>query len=329
LTLDKIIIARTDSIGDVMLTLPLCGLIKKVYPKVDIIFIGRNYTRAVIECCGHVHQFISYDDLLALSSAEQCDSLKAVNANAIIHVFPNTGLMKVARTAKIPLRIATGHRLSAWLYCNQKVFFSRKKSKDHESQLNCKLLAPIGITKIPDLKNITNYYGFSADRIARTEKISYLAAQFNSSKKKIILHPFSKGSAVEWGIDNFKKLSDLLSSDHYEIFLTGTAAEGDKIKSSGITWGNHVSDISGQLNLAEFIAFISKCDAIVAASTGPLHIAAALGIQAIGLYTPKPPMHPVRWAPIGSKATALVANEHPDEGAFLGITPQQVLGVIV
>jgi heptosyltransferase III len=329
LNLDKIIIARTDSIGDVMLTLPLCGLIKKVYPKVDIVFIGRNYTRAVIECCSHVHQFISYDDLLDLSFTEQCDSLKTINANAIIHVFPDSGLMKIASAARIPLRIATGHRLSAWLYCNRKVFFSRKKSNDHEAQLNCKLLAPIGITEIPDLKKISNYYGFSADRIIPTGKTSYLEVQFNSSKKKVILHPFSKGSAVEWGIDNFKKLSELLSSDHYEIFLTGTAAEGEKIKSSGVTWGNHVSDISGQLSLVEFIAFISKCDAIVAASTGPLHIAAALGIQAIGLYTPKPPMHPGRWAPIGSKAIALVANEHPEEGAFLGITPQQVLGVIV
>ncbi len=327
--LNKIIIARTDSIGDVMLTLPLCGLIKKVYPAVDIVFIGRNYTRAVIECCSHVSEFISYDDALGFSFEEQRNCLKAIGADAIIHVFPDSGLMKIARAAGIPVRIATGRRFSAWLYCNRRVFFSRKKSDDHEAQLNCKLLAPIGIATIPELKNIPEYYGFNAVQIDITDRLSSLSVQFDSTKKRIILHPFSKGSAVEWGIANFHKLSELLSPERFEIFLTGTAAEGEKIKASGMTWGSHVHDISGHLNLAEFIAFINTCDALVAASTGPLHIASALGKQAIGLYTPKRPMHPGRWAPVGKRAVALVASEHPAEGEFLGITPQQVLAAVV
>jgi heptosyltransferase III len=326
---NRIIIARTDSIGDVMLTLPLCGLIKEHYPQVELVFIGRNYTREVIECCTHVSRFISYDDLVNRSFTEQCNELKSLHADVIVHVFPDSGLMKMAQRARIPKRIATGHRLSTWLYCNDKVFFSRKKSDEHESQLNCKLLAPIGISEIPELDNIPGYYGFKTSQIVATEKTLSLSAQFNSPKKKVILHPFSKGSAVEWGITNFKELSELLSPDKYEIFLTGTAAEGDKIKASGIVWGRHVHDISGELNLVEFIAFIDTCDVLVAASTGPLHIAAALGIRAIGLYTPQRPMHPGRWAPVGAGAIALVADEHPVEGEFLSITPRQVLVAIV
>jgi len=51
----------------------------------------------------------------------------------------------------------------------------------------------------------------------------------------------------------------------------------------------------------------------VAASTGPLHLAAALGIKAIGIYPPIRPMHPERWAPIGEKATFLVKDKECDE----------------
>ena len=49
---------------------------------------------------------------------------------------------------------------------------------------------------------------------------------------------------------------------------------------------------------------------LVAASTGPLHIAAALGKKAIGLYAPMRPIHPARWKPIGSNAQYLVINKN-------------------
>ena len=57
------------------------------------------------------------------------------------------------------------------------------------------------------------------------------------------------------------------------------------------------------------MGFINQADGIVAASTGPLHIAAALGKFAVGIYPPIKPMHPGRWAPIGEKATFLVEDK--------------------
>lgn len=41
---------------------------------------------------------------------------------------------------------------------------------------------------------------------------------------------------------------------------------------------------------------------MVASGTGPLHLAAALGINAIGLFPTIRPIHPGRWQPIGMKA---------------------------
>ena len=47
----------------------------------------------------------------------------------------------------------------------------------------------------------------------------------------------------------------------------------------------------------------------MACSTGPLHIASALGINTTGLYPPLKPMHPGRWRPIGEKSEVLCANK--------------------
>ncbi len=96
------------------------------------------------------------------------------------------------------------------------------------------------------------------------------------------------------------------------MFVSGTAAEGTELAD----WLREnaaylTADLTGQLALPEFIAFIAAADGLVAGSTGPLHLAAALGRQALGLYPPIRPMHPGRWAPLGPHAEYLVFDK-PD-----------------
>ena len=46
---DSLIISRTDNLGDVILTLPLAGYLKSIKPSIKIFFIGKAYTKPVIE----------------------------------------------------------------------------------------------------------------------------------------------------------------------------------------------------------------------------------------------------------------------------------------
>ena len=45
---ETIIVSRTDSIGDVMLTLPMMGMLRGHYPKARLVFLGRTYTEPVL-----------------------------------------------------------------------------------------------------------------------------------------------------------------------------------------------------------------------------------------------------------------------------------------
>ena len=54
----RILISRTDSIGDVILTLPVCKILKNYFPQVKIGFLGKSYTRPVIQACSYVDVFI-------------------------------------------------------------------------------------------------------------------------------------------------------------------------------------------------------------------------------------------------------------------------------
>ncbi len=298
----RIIISRTDAIGDVVLTLPLCGLIKKnLGNDVQVIFFGKTYTQPIIELSSHVDAFINYDVFEKLNASEQTNFFESQKADTIIHVFPRSVIATAAKRAKIPLRVGTSHRMYHLLTCNKLLNFSRKNADLHEAQLNVKLLEGIGINLQPSLIDLITCYGLKLPASAPAKFDSLL----NTTKFKLILHPKSHGSAREWGLDNFKKLIDILLPHPISIFISGSEKEKELLKDWVTTLPENVTDVSGTMTLKELICFINACDGIVAVSTGPLHIAAALNKNVIGIYPPIKPMHPVRWAPVGLNATYL------------------------
>jgi len=299
-----ILLSRTDSIGDVVLTLPLAGLIKEKYPDCRITFLGRTYTKDIIELSKFIDAFENWDDY-RIAETEQVLKLRNTGASHIIHVFPDKRIAKIAKKAGIKIRVGTSHRIFHWLTCNRLISFSRRKSDLHEAQLNCKLLTILKID-VPEKQSLMNYYGLQKP-LAGLEKVQTLTA--GDPLRKVVLHPKSKGSAREWGLENFDKLVSLLPKDQFRIYISGTAEEGMLMEAFLKKNKDRVVDITGKLLLSEFITFLSGANAIVAASTGPLHIAAALGTLAIGIYPPIRPMHPGRWSPIGKNTKVFVTDE--------------------
>jgi ADP-heptose:LPS heptosyltransferase len=302
-----IVISRTDSIGDVILTLPLCGWLKKQFPTVKIIFLGKYYTVDVLKCSPYIDEIIRLEDWEKVSFNEQIEIVKALDIYAFVHVFPNKHLAKLGRAAKIPVRVGTSHRMFHLFTCNFRPNFTRKNSNFHEAQLNFELLRSFGVKSLPKIEELVEYIGNFKPQVELPNQLKEVL----KSGKRVILHTKSQGSAVEWPMEKYVQLAIELAAKNYTVYFSGTEKEGLQFRDA---LPNHpqIIDISGKSSLAELITFIDKCDVLVACSTGPLHLAAVLGKKAIGLYTDLRPMHPGRWAPIGAKSIAITANSSGD-----------------
>jgi heptosyltransferase III len=298
---NAIILSRTDAIGDVVLTLPMAGVLKSLFPERPVYFLGRSYTEDVVKASVHVDRFLNWDEWKQLPPAQAAGSMAAVGAGTIVHVFPDSRIAGLAKRAGIPQRIGTTNRLYHWPTCNRLVRLSRRHSPLHEAQLNLKLLVPLGAKASYSVEEIGGYYGLTRLQGLPPD----IAALPDPGRFNLVLHPKSRGSAREWGLDNFRQLVDLLPRDRFKIFVTGTAAEGSLVQPL-LNEFPFLTDLTGRLSLGELMAFLVRVDALVAASTGPLHLAAALGIGALGIYPPIRPMHPGRWAPLGPHAKVFV-----------------------
>ena len=312
-TAPKILIVRTDSIGDVMLTLPMCGWIKQHIPNATIYFLGRTYTESIVQHCTHVDVFLNADEWLKLDDQAQIQKLSALQCDIAIHVFPVTQWMRLTQRAKIPMRIATSHRISSWRFCTHRVAFSRRRSALHEAQLNLKLLRPLRIPTEVELNEMPSLYGFHAGDVREENQIIPKSPE----KINICLHPFSQGSAVEWPLASFQDLVQLFDPIQTHFYVTGTAQDLQRYEREGGLSSDHVTCVMGTMSLSELISFISESDGMIAASTGPLHIAAALDVVTVGVYSSAPPIHAGRWAPLGKFAEALEDRHAPTSGSLV------------
>jgi ADP-heptose:LPS heptosyltransferase len=289
----------------------VCGWLKQQYSGCRVVLLGRSYTAAVAAACPAIDDFLNDDELRQLPESEQVAALRAVGADAMLHVFPSRRLASLARRAGIPLRIGTRSRWFHWLSCNQLVALSRRHSPLHEAQLNTQLLRPLGLTSVPDLAELAHLGRLHIPCEQLPTEVANLLHGLPTGKLNIVLHPGSRGSGRDWPLDYYGQLARLLHAQGNQVFITGTAAEGEKL----LPWLKQHADVchnlTGRLDLSQLIGFISQADGLVAASTGPVHLAAALGRYALGLYVPMRPMHPGRWAPVGPRAEYLVFDK-PD-----------------
>lgn len=296
-----IVISRTDSIGDVILTLPVCAKLKELYPECTITFLCRQYTAAIVKNYACIDHILILDQLLKLPQEQQVAAIENAHYNAIVHVFPNKVVGKLFKAANVKYRIGTSHRIHHWFTCNIRPKFSRKNSDLHESQLNFKLLKFFKVKEVPGIETIQSY-----NRFFDVPSVGFLTEIASLDfENTICLHPKSQGSAVEWPIEKYAKLASKLVEQGKTVCFTGTEKEGDLFRDQ-LPKHPNIIDSTGKLNINQLQYLIKKSAGLIACSTGPLHLAAIQERKAIGLFCPRVPIHPGRWRPIGSKAVALV-----------------------
>lgn len=103
----------------------------------------------------------------------------------------------------------------------------------------------------------------------------------------IVLHANAADSYKSWPRAECATFIQQASTQGWAIVLTGTQADAEKCTAlAQASRSQLVTNLAGQLSLAEMIGVIQGAQVVIAPDTGILHLAAALGTPTIGLYAP-------------------------------------------
>ena len=293
----NILIVRTDRIGDVVLSLPIASTIKKHYPECRISFLLRDYTKALAENNPFIDEIITLEEKGGKISIPANVSKIKNKFDACIVAFPTFPIALILFISGIPIRIGTGYRWYSFLF-NKKVYEHRKYGEHHELEYNIRLLQHLDINEDITGKNVSFGIGVSEES---KEKISNDLKFLGVDQKDpiIIFHPGSGGSAADLPAMKMKELVGLLCKLPARILITGSGSEKELCKE--MTVNNKAINVAGKFDLRELIALIDRSSILIANSTGPIHIASALGKHVIGFYPKITACSPKRWGPYTEK----------------------------
>ncbi len=143
-----------------------------------------------------------------------------------------------------------------------------------------------------------------------------------------VVHPGMSGSALNWPTEKYVELIQTLARKA-KVAITGTANDEAFLAPLKAALGVNAENVvwlDGKLSGDELIAVLENSRAVIAPSTGVLHLAASTGRPTIGLFSQVVVQKALRWGPKGDRTAVVEAPETaPVETGMSLISVQQVI----
>ena len=304
----KILIVRTDKIGDVVMITPIVRELRRAFPDSFISTLTRPETGGIFLHNPNVDKILT-DDLRRETFWEVVNELRGHAFTDGLLVMPTKRAAYQMFLAGIPNRIGVGHIFYEVVTFMKGVSRNKYTPLRHESDYCMDLARRIGVTT----DNLQPEIFVTGEELRQG---NHLLRQMGvvQDDKKIFIHTGSGGSSPNWSEDKYFMLIDRILYDYpdsrFKIILTAremTARFRNKINTLPL---NRIIDISHiYKSLRELITIISQADLLISSSTGPLHLANALNVGCIGLYCHRPMNCSRLWGVFNQKSINLEVPE--------------------
>jgi len=207
---------------------------------------------------------------------------------------PTLRLAVILFLSAIKARIGTGYRAYQLLF-NHKIYQHRRTIEKHELEYNLSMLSPLGIFEQKMMPQI--YLSPEEERFSKR-----IFDQLNIKKEemKIVIHPGSGRSSLNYPLEKFALLADkLIEGFSARVVLTGERSESGLSERIKRSMRNQPVDLTGKTDLRELCSLLKGADLLISNSTGPIHVATALGTPVVALFSPLFVASPKRWGPYG------------------------------
>lgn len=291
----KIIVSRTDRAGDLILTTPLFRELRRSFPHATLIAHVRSYTAAIINLCREVDEIIIDDDFN--STLALAKKFAGVKAERIIIAHPARKTILAAFLARIPIR--TGRASNIWqLFLNDRRVQKRSRNEKHEFAYNIDLLERI----VENPEYLPPALKFSETSRSIAEKI---ILNFGL-KHPVFIHPGHGGSAHNLSAQQYARIAAMLISRGFQVAVTIGPGEESMALHFRDFAPDRLAVIARIPDFSVLAALFSYGKAFVGGSTGPMHLAAAVGLPVLAFFPPVAAMTPIRWGPTSAQSHVIM-----------------------
>jgi lipopolysaccharide heptosyltransferase II len=287
----SILIFHLNQIGDLMFTLPALKALREAFPQARITSLLRPHLIGLLAESGFVDEIIPRPPGGPLEAIALARRLRRLRPDLAIAFSQSATMAICARLSGARQRIGyidsdlcrlLNHRVQErGIPCPRKVMH---------------LLRSLGVTP-----RKTDYVGLvrlaEADEEAGARTLA--GAGLAGSGPLVALAPGESADRPykSWSMEGFTRVGERLAAElDARLIVVGggkDAAVGDAI-ASGLH--ERARSLAGKTTPAQLAAVLSRCDLLIGIDSGPMHVAAALGVPVVGIFGPT---DPTRTGPMG------------------------------
>jgi len=292
----RILVARPDRIGDVVLSTPVFHTLKDSFPGSFIAALVSPYTGPLLKGNPYIDAVIT-DGPARKNLRMKVRELRKYKFDTALLLMPTKRLAYMTFLAGIPYRVGVGRILYEVITLMHGVSRRKYNPLRHESEYMLDLARRIGAQKIwtqPEIFLTTEEKDFAHEFLMRKG--------FDLGRAIIAIHPGSGHSSPSWKPETYSALASMLVRNGTQVFVTGADHEKYIEEFFSKITGKDIRTSFGELSLREMTSVISQMSLLISSSTGPMHIAAAVGTPTVSTFCPLTACSPKLWGPIGASS---------------------------
>jgi ADP-heptose:LPS heptosyltransferase len=309
-----ILTVRNDGLGDLILSLPTLAALRRAHPDARLGVVVRREQVPLFE--------LFTDRVEPWCDPPAWSRLRNDRPDAVLFLRPDPAWAWCAFAARVRRRIGTRHRWQS-LFFNERVPVRRRDSGRHEAECNALVAEPLGVgLPIPEVRlRVPQAYRIQARSQLRERGLDPGVAY-------AVVHPGSHGSSPNWPAGHYVELVQLLAAEGRLVLVTSGPRERELARSVA---GDHGLPLE-PTDLGTLAALLEGAATVVSGSTGPMHLAAALGVSVVALFSAHHPHTAARWGPRGTGHIVLSSEPvlRADGSADLAsLRPRQVAEAVL
>ena len=312
-----------DHLGDVLLATGAPKILKENFPQSRLTFLTSSWAAPLLEHNPFIDEVIVFD-------APWFSKGRYLKKRSGVGFF---GLAASIRKKKFDLALSLRgdlrENLLLWLAgVSERIGYgitgggflltkeAHYRERIHERDRVVNLLRPLGLKA----ESIKSRIYFSEEELRTPE--NWMGQWGLSGKERLIGLQCGAGTvSKDWPVGSYleflQKAGPRLKGD-FKIVLVGTRLEGELLKAREFS---HCVDLVGKTSLRQLCALMTKFSFFIGPDSGPTHIASALGIPALFLFSGTNRFE--EWRPLADHASVL---RHPVECSPCGLQICNVKG---
>ena len=294
----RILIVRTDRIGDVLLSTPVIKALRQKYPQAYISMMVAAQAKDIVEGNPYLDEVIVYDKegkhKSWLRSFKFSGRLKKKKFDLAIILHPVNRAHLLAFLAGIPKRL--GYNLKLSFLLTHRKEHKKQEGLKHEAEYNLDLLGDLGITG-----NARDLFMPIRDESEQWVKDLFEKEGIRETDKLLAINPGASCPSKLWPAGSFAEVAGELSC-RYNFKILVLAGPKDMLLADQIARKikGKTINLAGKTSVSQLASILKRCVLFISNDSGPVHIACALGTPVISIFgRNQAGLSPRRWGPLG------------------------------